>query len=55
MSKYIEEEIYLLKQFQENWLRLNVVDPKSYPLDIDAGEWEQQIVSVKNTGVAYGV
>jgi len=55
LSKYIEEEIYLLKQFQEEWLKLNVVRPAVYPLDLDSGEWETQLVSVKNTGVIHGV
>jgi hypothetical protein len=43
LKEYIEEQQLMLVAFEQYWGRANKDAPTHFPLELDAGEWDEQL------------
>ena len=45
LRRFISQSIDELLSFQSYWTKKHRDDPKNYPIEIEAGEWEEQFAA----------
>lgn len=45
LSEFMEEEMSRLKLFHMWYLEERLKDPESYPYEMDAGEWDEALLT----------
>jgi hypothetical protein len=43
LDEYLAEQRAALNAFEKYWLAENSHDPESYPLEMGAGDWNEQV------------
>ena len=49
LDEYYKNEINQLVEFVENWRLKNLIEPEIFPLEMEPGEWDEQVSSYKAT------
>lgn len=44
LEEFISEQQKLLKEFEQYWRKANVEASKDFPLDMNGGDWDEQLI-----------
>jgi hypothetical protein len=42
LQAYVKEQIRLLNKFEQHWEKRSLRQPKEYPSELSAGDWDEQ-------------
>lgn len=45
LDQFIKEQHKELERFAKNWIEQNKIEPENWPMEMNAGEWDEQLRS----------